>query len=195
METAAAPRYCPDMSPPRPTVGRPGNLRRAQLISGVRTLVLAAIDATLIATFGFQVVRVDGYSMAPTLEDHDRLIVNKLAYELGDPRPGDIVTLYYPRDPDRLFVKRLIAREGDSVRIVHGRVYVNGQPLRDDYVIPDFRDNGNWGPQVIGPGYDFVLGDHRTNSFDSRHWGLVPKKYITGKVEVRWWPLQDVKIF
>src|SRR5262245_6276267 len=61
--------------------------------SGVQTLVSAAVYATLIVTFGVQVARVDGLSMAPTLEDHDRLIVNKLVYELGDPRPGDIVML------------------------------------------------------------------------------------------------------
>src|SRR5215472_8878519 len=67
-----------------------------ELMSGAQTLVSAAVYATLIVTFGFQVARVDGLSMAPTLEDHDRLIVNKLVYELGDPRPGDIVMLYYP---------------------------------------------------------------------------------------------------
>jgi hypothetical protein len=61
----------------------------------------AAVYATLIVTFGFQVARVDGLSMAPTLEDHDRLIVNKLVYEIGEPRPGDIVMLYYPLNPRR----------------------------------------------------------------------------------------------
>src|SRR5213592_5168173 len=107
-----------------------------EIAAGLQTLVSAAVYATLIVTFGFQVARVDGLSMAPTLEDHDRLIVNKLVYELGDPRPGDIVMLYYPLNPDKMFVKRVIAREGDTVRIVDGRVYVNDQPLHDDYVPP-----------------------------------------------------------
>src|SRR5438128_9194819 len=96
-----------------------------EVMTGLQTLVSAAVYATLIVTFGVQVARVDGLSMAPTLEDHDRLIVNKLVYELGEPRPGDIVMLYYPLNPEKMFVKRVIAKEGDTVRIVDGRVYVN----------------------------------------------------------------------
>jgi signal peptidase I len=166
-----------------------------EILAGIQTLFSAAVYATLIVTFGFQVARVDGLSMAPTLEDHDRLIVNKLVYELGDPRPGDIVMLYYPVNPEKMFVKRVIAKEGDTVRIVDGRVYVNDIPLHDDYVPAEFRSHDDWGPTVIQQGYYFVMGDHRNNSSDSRHWGPVPKKYIVGKVKVRWWPLQDARIF
>ena len=72
--------------------------------------------------------------MAPTLEDQDRLIVNKFAYRVGAPRRGDIVMLYYPLNPDKSFVKRVIAEEGDEVRIVDGRVYVNDVPMADDFV-------------------------------------------------------------
>jgi len=158
-------------------------------------LARAAAAIFVFGTFGFQVVRVDGFSMAPTLEDHDELIVDKLTYEFGDPRPGDVVTLYYPPNPTRLFLKRVIATEGDTVQIVDGRVLLNSQPLRDDYVSPAYRDHGNWGPEVIRQGYDFVMGDHRNNSSDSRDWGLVPKKYILGKVTVRWWPLQEARVF
>ncbi len=167
----------------------------AEVSAGVQTLFSAAVYATLIVTFGFQVARVDGLSMAPTLEDHDRLIVNKLVYELGDPRPGDIVMLYYPLNPDKMFVKRVIASEGDVVRIVDGHVYVNDIPLHDDYVPEEFRSHDDWGPTVIQQGYYFVMGDHRNNSSDSRHWGQVPKKYIVGKVKVRWWPLQEARLF
>jgi len=166
-----------------------------EAVAAVQTLLSASVYATLIVTFGVQVARVDGLSMAPTLEDHDRLIVNKLVYELGEPRPGDIVMLYYPLNPEKMFVKRVIAREGDTVRIVDGRVYVNDIPLHDEYVPAEFRSHDDWGPQVIQQGYYFVMGDHRNNSSDSRHWGPVPKKYIVGKVKVRWWPLQDARIF
>ncbi len=167
-----------------------------EILAGVQTLLSAAVYATLIVTFGFQVARVDGRSMSPTLEDHDRLIVNKLAYEIGEPLPGDIVMLYYPRDPEKMFVKRVIAKEGDTVRIVDGRVTVNDLPLHDDdYVPSEYRSHDDWGPQVVQDGYYFVMGDHRNNSSDSRHWGPVPKKYIVGKVKVRWWPLQDARIF
>ena len=166
-----------------------------EIVVAFKTLVSAAIYATLIVTFGVQIARVDGLSMAPTLEDHDRLVVNKLIYELSDPRPGDIVMLYYPLNPEKMFVKRVIAKEGDVVRIVDGHVYVNDVPLHDDYVPQEFRSHDDWGPQVVQQGYYFVMGDHRNNSSDSRHWGPVPKKYIVGKVKVRWWPLQDARIF
>jgi signal peptidase I len=179
---------------PRDTVGAWTRMGQ-EIVAGLQTLVSAAVYATLIVTFGFQVARVDGLSMAPTLEDHDRLIVNKLVYELGDPRPGDIVMLYYPLNPEKMFVKRVIAKEGDMVRIVDGHVYVNDIPLRDDYVPAEFRSHDDWGPQAVQQGYYFVMGDHRNNSSDSRHWGSVPKKYIVGKVKVRWWPLQDARIF
>jgi signal peptidase I len=190
----------PLVADPQPIVNPslPGGTWRrvaSELVAGARTLLSAAVYATIIVTFGFQVARVDGLSMAPTLEDRDRLIVNKLVYELGEPRPGDIVMLYYPRDPQKMFVKRVIAKEGDTVRIVDGRVYVNEIALHDDYVPAEFRSHDDWGPTVVDQGYYFVMGDHRNNSSDSRHWGPVPKKYIVGKVKVRWWPIQDVRIF
>jgi hypothetical protein len=96
-----------------------------ELVAWLKTLASAAVYATLIVTFGFQVARVEGMSMAPTLQDQDRLIVNKLAYRIGDPKVGDIVMLYYPLKPEKSFVKRIIAEEGDQVRIVDGRVFRN----------------------------------------------------------------------
>jgi signal peptidase I len=168
---------------------------REEIVAWVKTLFSAAVYAVLIVTFGFQVARVEGQSMAPTLEDQDRLIVNKLVYRIGDPRRGDIVMLYYPLNPEKSFVKRVIAEEGDTVRIVDGRVYVNDIPLKDDYVPSEFRSHDDWGPQVIPEGYYFVMGDHRNNSSDSRHWGMVPKKYIIGKVQLRWWPVPAARVF
>jgi signal peptidase I len=166
-----------------------------EIVAWFKTLASAAVYATLIVTFGFQVARVEGQSMAPTLADQDRLIVNKLVYRFGAPRRGDIVMLYYPLNPDKSFVKRVIAEEGDQVRVVDGRVYVNEVPMSDDFVPPEYRSHDDWGPQVIPEGYYFVMGDHRNNSSDSRHWGFVPKKYIIGKVQVRWWPLPEARIF
>ena len=166
-----------------------------ELIAWLKTLASAAVYATLIVTFGFQVARVEGHSMAPTLADQDRLIVNKLAYRIGEPRIGDIVMLYYPNDPNKSFVKRVIAEEGDQVRIVDGKVYRNDILLDDSFIAPDFRSHDDWGPQVIPEGYYFVMGDHRNNSSDSRHWGFVPKKYIIGRVQLRWWPLAHARMF
>jgi len=168
---------------------------RYELIAWFKTLASAAVYATLIVTFGFQVARVEGMSMAPTLEDQDRLIVNKLIYRLGEPRRGDIVMLYYPLNPDKSFVKRVIAEENDAVRVVDGQVFVNDVPVPDDYVPLEYRGHDDWGPQVIPEGYYFVMGDHRNNSSDSRHWGYVPKKYIIGRVQLRWWPISDARMF
>jgi signal peptidase I len=204
--TVAAPRAIAPASslpsPPGPVVldeRAPARSRgaalRDELVAWVKTLMSAAVYAVLIVTFGFQVARVEGQSMAPTLEDQDRLIVNKLVYRIGEPRRGDIVMLYYPLNPDKSFVKRVIAEEGDTVRIVDGRVYVNDIPLKDDYVASEYRSHDDWGPQVIPEGYYFVMGDHRNNSSDSRHWGMVPKKYIIGKVQLRWWPVPTARVF
>ena len=106
-----------------------------------RRVAFGVTGAILIGSIGFQASRVDGFSMAPTLEDRDRLLVNKAAYAFSDPQPGDIVTFYYPPDPARIFVKRVIAVEGQTVQIVGGRVLVNDCPLHDDYVPPAFRDH------------------------------------------------------
>jgi signal peptidase I len=157
--------------------------------------VSAAVYATLIVTFGFQVARVEGQSMAPTLEDQDRLIVNKVAYRLHDPQVGDIVMLLYPEDPDKSFVKRVVAEPGDTIRSADGRVFRNDVPLPDDFIPEDYRMPDTWGPQIVQQGYYFVMGDHRNNSSDSRSWGQVPKKYIIGKVQLRWWPINNVRMF
>ena len=168
---------------------------RDEALAWTKTLFSAGIYATLIVTFGFQVARVEGQSMAPTLADQDRLIVNKFVYRVSDPRRGDIVMLYYPLNPDKSFVKRVIAEEGDTVRIVDGRVFVNDVPMQDGFVASEFRSHDDYGPTVIPEGYDFVMGDHRNNSSDSRHWGFVPKKYIIGKVQLRWWPIPTAHVF
>lgn len=190
-ESAAAAPWTSERHPRAMTLNRIGE----ETLAWLKTLASAAVYATLIVTFGFQVARVEGQSMAPTLADQDRLIVNKLAYRIGEPQIGDIVMLYYPLNPTKSFVKRVIAEEGDQVRIVDGRVYRNEVPINDEYVPQEYRSHDDWGPEVIPEGYYFVMGDHRNNSSDSRHWRFVPKKYIIGKVQLRWWPIPHAKIF
>ena len=167
----------------------------ASVMAMAHAVLSAGMCLALIATFGVRLTRVVGFSMKPTLDNHDGLLVNCLVYELGSPRPGDIVSLYYPLDPNRVLIKRVIAESGDEVRIVGGLVYINGKPLREDYVDALFRSSENWGPKLVSDGYYFVMGDHRNSSSDSREWGLVPEKYIIGKVKLRWWPLQHLTIF
>jgi signal peptidase I len=168
---------------------------RDELFAWFKTLVSAAVYATIIVTFGFQVARVDGESMTPTLENHDRLIVNKLVYRWTDPKVGDVVMHYWPEDPSKSFVKRVVAAEGDTIRSDAGKVYRNEVLMDDGFIPPQYRMQDTWGPIVVRRGYYFVLGDHRNNSLDSRAWGEVPKKYIIGKIQLRWWPLNHARIF
>jgi signal peptidase I len=167
----------------------------AAITGGALAVVFLAMCVLFAATFVIQLRRVDGASMQPTLNDHDFLVVDELAYEIGTPQPGDIVTLYYPFDPDRVFIKRVIAVDGQSVQIVDGRVFVDGSRVQDDYISPAFRSHDNWGPELVSSGHCFVLGDHRNMSSDSREWGLVPRKYVIGKVTLRWWPLAHLTLF
>ena len=166
-----------------------------ELVSWFKTLASAAVYATLIVTFVGQVARVDGSSMLPTLHDQDRLIVNKLAYRWHRPQIGDIVMVASPEEPEKMLVKRVVAGPGDVVRSVDGRVYRNDVHIPDDFVPQVYRSNDTWGPEVVPRGYYFVMGDHRNNSSDSRAFGPVPERYIIGRVQVRWWPVPDARVF
>jgi signal peptidase I len=172
-------------------------IRRAAREVGLwlKTIGSAAVYATLIVTFVGQVARVEGYSMQPTLEDQDRLIVNKLAYRLSEPKAGDVVMLLSPEAPDLTLVKRVIAEPGDTIRSEDGRVFRNAEPLSDEFVAKEFRSHDTWGPQSVPPGFYFVMGDHRNGSSDSRVFSYVPRNYILGKVQVRWWPLTKARVF
>jgi signal peptidase I len=173
-----------------PAAGRRDGAFGAALVAGI--LFIVALDFLLmrsVTAFLFHQARVEGKAMSPTINDQDRLIVDKAVYRREVPRRGDVVMLYYPLNPDKTFVKRVIAEEGDQIRIVGGQVYTNDVPVDDEQVPAEYRSHDDYGPQVVPQGYYFVMGDHRNNSSDSRHWGFVPRKYIIGKVIYRWWPL------
>ena len=161
-------------------------------------VIIVAADFTVgpfLTTHYVQVARVDTSSMSPTLHNQDRLLVDKRLSSAGDPAPGDIVMLRYPLDPEKTFVKRVIALGGDEVHIVDGAVLRNGRRIDEPYVMTASRSRDDWGPQVVPGGTYFVLGDQRNNSSDSRHWGFVPREYILGRVNVRWWPLSAWRRF
>jgi signal peptidase I len=155
---------------------RPGVLR-GFLVGGLVML----FGSTLSQAFLY--ARIEGNAMAPTYVNGRHILVNRWAYLSGAPATGDVVALLYPINPDRMFVKRVIGMAGDRLQITDGRVSVNGQPVNEDAYVPaEFRSHDDWGPQIVPDGYFFVMGDHRNNSSDSRHWGFVPKKYIVGRV-------------
>ena len=161
----------------------------------LRTLTSAAIYATLIVTFGFQVARVEGRSMEPTLHDQDRLVVNKLAYRIHAPEVGDVVMLLHPNNPEQTLVKRVVASPGDTIGFQAGVVVRNGAREAETFVPDQFRQPDDREAILVPEGFYYVLGDHRSNSTDSRSFGPVPRKYILGRVQVRWWPLPTARAF
>jgi len=160
-----------------------------------REMVFAAGVFLLFITFVMQSYAVEGGSMQPTLESGERLIAEKLSYRFGSIEQGDIVVLYYPADTSKTFVKRVIARPGDVIEIKNGVPQINGSALPEDYVTQSFRSHDFIKPVHIPAGYYFVMGDHRNVSFDSRHFGLVPEKYILGRAVLRFWPLTRINLF
>ncbi len=117
----------------------------------VRDLLISAVAAALIITFLYQPVRVEGTSMLPRLEDSDRLFINKFVYHVSAIERGDVVVFHYPRDPEKSYIKRVIALPGDDLRIDHGRVYVNGKLLSEPYVPPKYRDDRSIDEMTLPP--------------------------------------------
>ena len=136
-------------------------------------------------------VRVENISMEPTLKPGQFILVNKLAYRLGDFHRGDVVIFHYPRNPSEDYIKRIIGLPGDNVKVGNGLVMVNDQPLDEPYIAAAPQYNGDW---VVPDDQIFVLGDNRNQSSDSHSWGFVPHSYVVGRALVIYWPLDDLKI-
>ncbi|MFQ5720225.1 MAG: signal peptidase I [Acidobacteriota bacterium] len=149
---------------------------------------LAFLVSLFTLIFLFQPFKVEGTSMMPSLQDQERILVNKVAYDVGTIQRGDLVVFRYPRDPSKTFIKRIIAGPGDVVRIHHGIVWVNGRPLQESYRYDEPEGPGDYGPETVPGGTYFVLGDHRSVSLDSRDWGVVSGAAIFGKAVLRYWP-------
>lgn len=157
-----------------------------------RDIVFAVIAAVLIVWFVVQPVKVQGTSMLPELKDGERIFVNKFIYNFGTIERSDIVVFWYPKDPEKSFIKRVIGLPGDEVRIDGGHVYVNGRLYREPYLDPEHTRMPMTPMTVrVEEHHYFVLGDNRDASNDSRTWGLVPEKYIYGKAMFRYWPMED----
>jgi len=159
-----------------------------------RQLVVSAVVSILIITFLYQPVRVEGISMLPRLEDSDRLFINKFVYRISSIERGDVVVFHYPRDPEKSYIKRVIALPGDQIRIDQGTVFVNGDRVDEPYVPEEFRDYKSFKETTLAPGYYFVLGDHRCVASDSRDFGPVERKLIYGKAVFIYWPSKDAGV-
>lgn len=155
----------------------------------IETLALAVILYFGINAISAR-VRVDGFSMNPTLQDGEYVLVSKLSYRLGDPQHGDIIVFKYPGEPQQDLIKRIVGLPGDSVQVSGLVVYVNGQALTEPYIAAAPIYQGQW---QVPEGFLFVLGDNRNDSSDSHSWGLLPIENVIGKAVLIYWPPPDWK--
>jgi signal peptidase I len=160
----------------------------------VRDLLVSAVASVLIITFLYQPVRVEGTSMLPRLEDRDRLFINKFVYHISAIERDDVVVFHYPRDPEKSYIKRVIALPGDRLRIDHGEVWLNGRRLLENYVPEEYRDERSMAELVVPEGSYFMMGDHRSISSDSREFGPVERTLIYGKAVFIYWPARDAGV-
>lgn len=160
------------------------------LVDILETLLWAAALFILVNLVSAR-VRVDGASMEPTLINGELVIVNKLAYRLGEPARGDIIVFHFPVDPTQEFIKRVIGLPGDAVSIRDGSIFVNGQQLNEPYISVSTDYLGEW---VVAEDQLFVLGDNRNHSLDSHNWGTVPMDYVIGKALFIYWPLSSLGV-
>ena len=166
----------------------------------LRDLAFGLLLAALMVVFIVQPVKVEGTSMLPRLHDGERIFVNKLIYYdeyRWAPKidRGDIVVFWFPDDPSKSYIKRVIGLPRDTLVVHDGSVRINGRDLEEKYLDPRLNVSHRSQPPIyVRPNYYFVMGDNRDNSSDSRIWGLVPKKYIYGKALFRYWPLGSASV-
>jgi signal peptidase I len=167
----------------------------------VESLIIAAIIAFFVRSFVIQAFKIPSSSMEPTLLIGDHLLVNRLSYvmkvpftdkvifSLGDPKKNDVIVFRYPVEPDKDFIKRVVATPGDAIEIKDKIIYVNGSRIDDKWgfysdslIVPgNINARDNFGPVRVPKDSYFVMGDNRDRSLDSRFWGFVPKDYLVGR--------------
>ena len=159
----------------------------SELKEWLKSIALAVVIALVIRLFFFETFLVEGTSMHPTLQHHERLIVNKIVYNFKEPEQGDIIVFNYAFRRD--FIKRIIGLSGDEIKIRDGKLYVNenmqDEPYIQNQVMYDF------GPVTVPDGHIFVLGDNRDNSMDSRDpaVGAISLERVKGKAMLVFWPI------
>jgi len=159
----------------------------------ITTLIVILIAFFLLSAFVAQIYYIPTGSMENTLLVGDCVLLNKLAYRLGKPQPGEVIALKYPLNPSKTIIKRCLATEGQTVEIVDKVVYIDGNTFRepvgakftDKFIKPAiYSRRDNFGPQQVPMDALFVLGDNRDNSEDSRDFGFVDKNGLKGKISI-----------
>ena len=172
----------PEVVPENKTRGFWRDMLETILMAVVLFLLLNAVTSR---------VRVYNVSMQPTLYEGNLLVVNKLAYKLGEPKRGDIIVFHYQGTLTEDYIKRVIGLPGDTIDIGGGVVRVNGQAITEPYIaeLPGY--TGTW---KVPEGELFVLGDNRNRSSDSHDWGFVKQEWVVGKAILVYWPLDDIRV-
>jgi len=160
----------------------------------LRDLAVSVAASVFIITFLYQPVRVEGTSMLPRLGDDDRLFINKFVYHVAAVERGDVVVFHYHRDPEKSYIKRVIAVPGDRLWIDRGVVWLNGKQLSEKYIPEVYRDTRSYAEFVVPEDCYFVMGDHRSISSDSREFGPVERSLIYGKAVFIYWPARDAGV-
>ncbi|OEH93814.1 signal peptidase I [Bacillus solimangrovi] len=168
----------------------------------IKAFIIAIALAAIIRYFLFAPIIVDGESMVPTLQDQDRMIVNKVNYSIGEPQRFDVVVFEATEDED--YIKRVIGLPGDHVAYKDDVLYINGEPIDEPYLDElkkeiegnltfDFTLEELTGFDVVPDGELFVLGDNRRPSVDSRLIGTIPMDKIIGEAQIVYWPIKDAE--
>jgi signal peptidase I len=173
-----------------------GRSTLAATIHWARDLMVSVVIAAVIILFIYQPVKVEGTSMMPALVDQERIFISKFIYRfgVGSIDRSDMVVFWFPRDPSKSYIKRVIGVPGDVVEVDSGTVLLNGQPLHEAYVPEEYRDQMSMPATRVPEDRFFVLGDHRSSSNDSRSWGMVPRSNIYGKAVFIYWPLDKIGV-
>lgn len=170
----------------------------------VKAFAIGIIIFAFIRTFFFSNYVVEGQSMMPTLQDGNKLVVGKLSHQISDYKRFDVIVFHYNQKED--FVKRIIGLPGDKIEYRNDQLFINGkkyaEPFLDQYrkktpgrkLTGDFTLKGVTGVETVPAGKLFVLGDNRLQSWDSRYFGFISVSQVVGKVDLRYWPLNEVNI-
>ncbi|MBI2251368.1 MAG: signal peptidase I [Armatimonadetes bacterium] len=161
----------------------------------IDSIIFAGITALIIVQFIVRPFYIPSESMLPTLQKWDFILVNEFVYRFHLPEKGDIVVFHPPPSAfagDKEYIKRIIAKSGDTFEVKEGKVYLNGAPRYEPYIYTPC--DYDYPKTIIPPGHFFVMGDNRSNSGDSHIWGFLPQKNIVGKAFVIFWPPWRIKI-
>ena len=169
-------------------------MRKSGIHGWLRDIVISCLASVFIITVLYQPVRVEGTSMQPGLRDQDRLFIDKFFFRFEKISRDDVVVFHYPRDPEKSYIKRVIGLPGDTIRILQGRVFINGKAIEEPYVPRRYQDTRSMGELIVPSDEYFVMGDHRSISSDSRDFGPVDRDLIYGKAEFIYWPADNVGV-